>query len=178
MKDDLPGKKVQCAFDGKFSMPGRCVACGEPAHEKKWQITTTNILRNHKYIFKFPICDACADAQERYVNVKPLNIIGAIVLAFTVVSFLYPSTSLSAVLYYLGGVVWLGIVIGYLVAMNRKARRGNSVEVLRRNSLLKEAVRFEKIEMSRGKNMGQAVVWFANERFARDFARLNKGQVL
>ncbi len=178
MKNHLPGKKVQCAFDGKFSMPGRCVACGEPAHEKKWQISTSNILRNHKYIFKFPICDACADAQERYVRVKPLNIIGAIVLAFTAVSFLYPSASLSPVLYYLGGVVWLGIVIGYLVWMNHKARRENSEEVVQRNTLLQQAVRFGRIEMPRKMSNGQAAVWFANERFARDFARLNKGQML
>jgi hypothetical protein len=178
MKKDLPGKKVQCAFDGKFSMPVRCVACGEPAHEKKWQITTTNFLRNHKYIFRFPICDACADAQEKYVHVKPLNIIGAIVLAFTLVSFLYPSTSLSPLLYYLGGVLWLGIVIGYLVWMNLKARRGNSAEVVQRTALLKQAVRFGKIEMPHKKNAGQALVWFTNERFARDFARLNKGQML
>jgi len=178
VKKDLPGKNVQCAFNGKFNMPERCVACGEPAHEKKWQISATNILRNHKYFFRFPICDACADAQEEYVNVKPLNIIGAIVMAFTVVSFLYPSTNLSPVLYYLGGVIWLGIVTGYLVWMNRKARRGNSAEVVWRNALLRQAVCFGKIEMPRKKNAGQAAIWFANDRFARDFARLNKGQVL
>ena len=178
MKSDQPSTKVQCPFDGKLEMPGRCIACGQPTQGKKWQITTTNFLRNHKYIFKFPICDACAEAQEKYVNIKPINIISVIIVLSTIVSFLHPSVELSPVLYNLGGAIWLGIVIGFTLWMNNKARRENTAEVTERNSILKNAVRFERVEMPRRKKKGRAVICFANGQFARDFTRLNKGQVL
>ncbi|REG11661.1 hypothetical protein [Pelolinea submarina] len=178
MKSDVQGTKVQCPFDGKLEMPGRCIACGQPTRGKKWQITTTNFLRNHKYIFKFPICDDCAEAQARYVNVKPINIISVIIVLLTIVSFLQPSVDLSPVLYNLGGAIWLSIVIAYTLWMNMKAWRENTAEVAERNSVLKSAVRFEKVEMPRKKQKGQAIIWFTSSQFARDFIRLNKGQVL
>ena len=65
------------------------------------------------------------------------------------------------------------IVIGYLVWMNKKVRRENNPEVIKRNSLLKNAVRFEKVNTPGKNKAGEARIIFSNSKFAQAFTYIN-----
>ena len=168
--------KIKCAYDGGFVMPKLCFSCGEPAADKKWQITTTNFMRHRKYLITFPICDACAEAHRHYINILPINIVGAVVLAFSIFSLILADTNIPSVLFYLGGLIWLGIVAWYLISMNKNARIVEAKGSSQRAKDIKTAVYFKKIHLPKKKTDGEVIIFFRNKRFAKEFSRLNKGK--
>lgn len=170
--------KVKCSFDGGFVMPKICFSCGEPAGDKKWQITTSNLLKNRKYIFKFPVCSACVDAHKEHINILPINIVGTVVLLFSIFTLVQADTNIPGVLFYLGGLVWVAIVVWYLVGMNRKARKSELEIDSQRAKDLKTAIHFEKITLDKKKKKGEAIIVFRNLKFGRDFAKSNNGEII
>ena len=176
MKKENLKIKIKCAYDGGFAMPKVCFSCGEAANDKKWQITTTSFLRHRKFIVNFPLCDACAQAHKEYVNILPINIVGAVVLVFSLFSLFFAETNIPPVLFYLGGLAWIAIVVWYLISMNKKARAVEADGDTQRAKDIKSAVYFEKIQLPKKEVGGEAIILFSNKRFAREFARLNKGK--
>jgi hypothetical protein len=175
MKKENLKNRIQCEYDGGFAMPKVCFSCGEAADDKKWQVTTTSFLRHRKFIINFPVCDACAQAHKEYINILPINIVGAVALVFTLFTLFFSDTNIPPVLFYPGGVAWIAILIWYLLRMNKKARAAETGGTQRARDI-KSAVYFEKIQLPKKKIGGEAIVLFRNKRFAREFARLNKGK--
>ena len=173
---DKKGVQLKCPFNGGFAMPKLCFSCGSPASDKKWQITTTNRLKNQKFIVNFPICDACVEAQHKFIHIGMVNIIAVVVIALSIFSMLNPSASIPRALFYTGGSVWIAGVIAYVYWLNRKAKIQNSAEVVERHEQLRNAVAFKKITLPRKATPGEVTVLFSNRRFAKEFLKLNKGQ--
>lgn len=178
MKYSQLKNKVKFRFDGGFAMPKICFSCGEPVGDKKWQITTTNLLKNRKFIFKFPVCDNCVDAHSSYINILPINIIGAVILLFSVFTLVMADTNIPAPLFYLGGLVWMVIVVWYLITMNKKARKIETEIDSQRAKDLKTAIHFDKISINNKDKKGEAIILFRNNRFSKEFTKLNKGTVI
>lgn len=173
---DKKGVLLRCPYDGGFVQPKICFSCGNPAGEKRWQVTSTNRLKNRKFTIHFPICDTCADAKNQYINIVPINIIAFFVVLLSIFSILNPSTSIPVVLFYAGGAIWIAGVLAYVFWMNRKAKMQNSEEVKTRVDDLQHAVVFEKIVLPRKQASGEVLVRFHNPKFAREFKKLNKGR--
>ena len=167
---------LKCPFDGGFIQPKICFSCGNPAAGKKWQVTSMNRLKNRKFIINFPICDACAEAKNQYINILPVNIIAVFVVFLSIFSLLNPSSSLPQPLFYAGGAIWIAGVLAYVFWLNRKAKMQNSAEVKARVHDLQHAVIFEKIFLPRKQTIGEVLVRFHNQKFAREFKQLNKGR--
>lgn len=176
MKYSLDRIKIKCDFDGGFVMPKICFSCSEPVADEKWQITAMNFLKNRKFIFKFPVCDACVDAHDNYINILPINIIGALLLIFSIFTLIRADTSIPGFLFYPGGFIWMMIVILYLISMNKKARKMETEIDSQRAKDLKTAIHFEKIILKKKDRKGEAILLIRNKNFAREFAKLNKGK--
>lgn len=175
MADDK-GVTLKCPYDGGFAMPKICFSCGEPAGEKKWQITSTNRWKNRKFIVNFPVCDSCAEAQHKYIRIGLVNTIAAVVIALSSFSIFHPSTTIPQTLFYIGGLVWIAGVIAYVLWMNRKARLQNNAALKQRYDQLRNAVAFKKVILPRKGKAGEVTVLFNNRRFTREFKKLNQGR--
>jgi len=175
MKEYKPKTIIQCEYDGGFTMPQICLSCGEPAHDKKWQVTATNFLKNQKVTFKFPVCDQCAEANGKYIDAVPVNIACLVILIFSVFSMFNATTKIPKTLYLIGGVIWMTLVIAYTIWTNIKAKRNNQAETITRYKNLKSAIFFKKISLPKRKINGEAIIAFVNKKFAKKFSSLNHG---
>jgi hypothetical protein len=170
------GTLLKCPYDGGFVMPKICFSCGKPVSDKKWQVTSTNRLKNRKFIASFPVCDSCAEAKEQYIHIRPVNIVAAFVILLSIFSLLNPVSYFPKTLFSMGGVIWIVGVIAYVLWLNRKAKQQNSRDVLTRVQELQSAVTFEKITLPGKSKTGEVIVLFRNQQFAEEFKRLNKGR--
>ena len=69
-------------------------------------------------------------------------------------------------------------MVWYLISMNMKARKVESEIDSQRAKDLKTAIHFEKITLDNKQKTGKAIILFRNKKFAREFTKLNKGEVL
>ncbi len=169
---------VRCDFDGGLHMPKTCVACGVPVEEKRYEFIVSNTLGTSKVKVNFPICEDCYQADQNYLNVVPVTIIGSIAFLFSIFSLFNRPEKYPSGLYLVGGIIWLGMIVVYVTWMNIRAHRQNSEEVLSRRKQLKKALKVKKFVPFHRHTVGQITLAFANAQFAKAFKKLNKGEIL
>jgi hypothetical protein len=172
------GMTVQCEFDKVLAQPDICLACENPASENRIDYSIYNKFYTQKVIVKFPVCQACYDAKKQYVNLVPIFIVGAIVMALSIYSiFNQPNyINFSRTLFIVLGVIWLAILSGYLIYMYLYAKRNNTPDVVSRIKRLQTAVRAKKLVSPKRKRRGVVTLYFTNKKFARAFKKLNNGK--
>lgn len=169
---------VRCGFDGGLHMPKTCIACDTAVTDKNIEYTGKNKLGTSKIIIKFPVCDECFQADRQYVDVKPITIVGIIILLLSIFSISHRPENYPPTLFLIGGIIWMGIVVGYVAWTNIRGKKQNSVEIINRRNKLKNAVDLKKMTLPRRNTVGEITLAFTSSVFANDFKKLNKGEII
>jgi len=168
---------IKCKISANLRSPQKCVACNESAEDKRFTVVAHNKLWTSKAIFKFPVCNKCYEAKQKYINIVAILSIGTIAIFLTLFTiFSKPDyLNISGTLLLLGGIVWLLILIGYMIWSWITAKRQKKSDVfIRRNNLLKSVIPVMFIPPTRKKH-GEITFRFTNKSFAHDFKMLNDG---
>lgn len=166
---------VRCDFDGGLHMPKICISCGATAEEKRHEFIVSNTLGTSKVKINFPVCDACYEADQNYVNAAPITIIGTIAFLFSIFSLFNKPEKYPSGLFLVGGIIWLGMIVAYVIWTNIRAHRQNSEEVISRRKELKKTLKVKKFIPFHRYAVGQITLAFSNVQFAKVFKKLNKG---
>ncbi|HAF62573.1 MAG TPA: hypothetical protein DCK95_09655 [Anaerolineaceae bacterium] len=178
MKRENDRTVVRCDFDGGLHMPKTCLACDAAVEDKKIEFSGKNKLGTSKIIINFPVCEACYQADQQFVNAKPITIVGVVAILLSIFSVFNRPENYPPVLFLVGGIIWIGIIVAYLYWINLRARRQNSEEVLARRAKLKNAVNLKKMIIPRHNTIGQITLAFTSSLFAKSFRKLNNGEIL
>lgn len=166
---------VRCDFDGGLQMPKICVSCGAVAGEKRHEFIASNNLGTSKTWIKFPVCDACYEADRNYVHAAPVTIVGTIAFILSVFSLFNKPEKYPSGLFLIGGIIWLSVIVAYVIWTNIHAHRLNSQEVISRHNELKNALKVKRFIPFHRHIVGQITLAFRNAQFAKAFKKLNKG---
>jgi len=176
MKNITERIKVSCDFDGGLHFPKICVACGEPTDNQKYQFVGNNRLWSKKILINFPVCGKCFEANQNYVNIRPIVIIGGITFLFSIFTIFFNQTNIPQPFFVLGGLIWLIIVFSYMYWTLKQAQVKNTNEIIFRRSQLIEAIKLEEIIDPKSNLKGKVSFSFSNNEFARSFSNINKGK--
>ncbi len=169
---------VSCDFDGGLRMPKICVSCGANADEKRYKLTATDSLKHNKIKINFPVCDACNEADQNYVNAVPVTVFGILALALSIFSLFHGSEKIPSGIYLWGGILWMAIIVVYVVWTNVRAHWQNTPEIITRRNKLQKAIRVNNFIAPHRNSTGQIVLIFTNAHFANAFKGLNKGKII
>lgn len=180
MEGTEKGTTIKCSFDKTLNMPQKCVSCNEPISDGLFEVAAYTTFRTSKATFKFPVCDACFHANQRYVDIVVILIISSIALLLSIFTiFNQPDyLDIPRTWYLIGGGVWLTILVGWMVVTVMRARTQNSPELVARRSNLKVSVKALKLVPPKRSQNGEITFNFKNAVFAKEFKKLNRGKVV
>lgn len=172
--------RVEVEYSGKLRYPDLCVSCNQKVVDKTIPFTMFNTLYTRKIILNFPVCEDCYQAKKEYVNLLPIIIIGSVIFALSIFTIVNQPDYIpfSPAVHIGAGLVWLAIIVGYVLLMVRKAKKKNTGEVKKRYESLLKAVRGIKFQYSRKTHKKILVLGFKNESFAKEFKRMNQGNLM
>jgi hypothetical protein len=174
------GMTIKCSFEKILNMPPRCVSCSKSIGDGVFEVAAFTTLHASKATFKFPVCDDCLRAKQQHVDLVWILIISSVAFLLSIFTlFGQPGyLHIPHALYLIGGFLWLAILATWMVGSVLWARKRNTPELMARRANLRAAVKPSKLVPPRGPLSGEITFRFTNLAFAREFKKLNKGNML
>lgn len=178
---DVQFTSVRVPWQNNYVFPVKCMVCGKPADPKlTYKISFQNYSPNlftagRRYVIEFPICNECEQLvrfsrKKSHAGCLPAGLIG--IAVFVGIYFLTHFGLLSAMFF-----GFLAIILGWILFSWISDRR-IPPETMTRYRKLILAAKITRLIPALQEEDVRIEIRFLSEEYARQFASLNKGEVI